>query len=212
MKAVIYARVSSNNGRQDTERQVLDLTDYAEKHGIEIVTKPFQDYQSGITPNKDRTFLKLCLNYCADKSHGVDCILMSEVSRLGRDPWEMIELVKFFHDNGINVFFLRENLYMYEADGKENPLFSMLFAMFSKFAETERTAIKERLDSGYRKFREQGGKVGRKKGSEIPKEAKEDKYKNVLKELRAGTSVRRTAKLTDVSVSTVQRLKKEFGI
>lgn len=37
---------------------------------------------------------------------------------------------------------MRENLFMYNQDGTENPLFSMLFAMFSKFAENERSAIK----------------------------------------------------------------------
>lgn len=211
MKAVIYARVSSS-GRRDTERQAEDLTAYAESHGIEIVTAPFQDYQSGITPNKDRTFLKRCLDYCADRSHGVDCILMSEVSRLGRDPWEMIELVKFFHDNGINVFFLREDLYMYEADGKENPLFSMLFAMFGKFAGTERTDVRERLQSGYRKFRDAGGKVGRKKGCVKSREEKESEYARVLRQLRSGMSIRKTAKLCGVSLSTVMRLKKEFGL
>ena len=41
-------------------------------------------------------------------------------------------------------------------------------------------------------------------------EAKKEEYKKVLKELKSGTSVRKTAKLCDVSVSTVQRLKKEF--
>ena len=43
-------------------------------------------------------------------------------------------------------------------------------------------------------------------------ESKKEEYKKVLKELRSGTSVRKTAKLCDVSVSTVQRLKKEFGL
>jgi len=36
--------------------------------------------------------------------------------------------------------------------------------------------------------------------------------KYCLKELKNGTSVRKTAKLCDVSISTVQRLKKEFSI
>lgn len=124
----------------------------------------------------------------------------------------MIELVKFFHDHHLNVYFMRENLFMYNEDGTENALFSMLFAMFSKFAENERTAIKERLQSGYNNYRAKGGKVGRKTGSTKTTEQLEQEYKQVLKELKRGTSIARTAKLCDVSTATVARLKKRFAI
>ena len=209
MIAVIYARVSSNSGRQDTERQVNELSAYARNNNIEVA-KVFQDYVSGATPNVQRWVLQNCLKYCTEENTKVSCILMSEVSRLGRDTWEMIELVKFFHDHHLNVYFMRENLFMYNQDGTENPLFSMLFAMFSKFAENERSAIKERLQSGYQNFRSKGGKVGRKPGSKKTIEQLEQEYKNVLKELRRGTSIARTAKLCDVSTATVARLKKKL--
>ena len=211
MIAVIYARVSSTSGRQDTERQVNELSAYARNNNIEVA-KVFQDYVSGATPNVQRWVLQNCLKYCTEENTKVSCILMSEVSRLGRDTWEMIELVKFFHDHHLNVYFMRENLFMYNQDGTENPLFSMLFAMFSKFAENERSAIKERLQSGYQNFRSKGGKVGRKPGSKKTIEQLEQEYKNVLKELRRGTSIARTAKLCDVSTATVARLKKIFKI
>ena len=211
MIAVIYARVSSTSGRQDTERQVNELCTYAKNNNIEVV-KYYQDFISGATPNSNRWVLQDCLKYCTEENNKVDCILMSEVSRLGRDTWEMIELVKFFHDHHLNVYFMRENLYMYNPNGTENPLFSMLFAMFSKFAENERTAIKERLQSGYKNYRAKGGKVGRKPGSEKTTEKLEEEYSHVLKELRRGTSISRTAKLCDVSTATVARLKKKFEI
>ena len=111
MIAVIYARVSSNSGRQDTERQVNELSAYARNNNIEVA-KVFQDYVSGATPNVQRWVLQNCLKYCTEENTKVSCILMSEVSRLGRDTWEMIELVKFFHDHHLNVYFMRENLFM----------------------------------------------------------------------------------------------------
>lgn len=211
MIAVIYARVSSTSGRQDTERQVSELNAYAKNHNIEVV-KIYQDFISGATPNSDRWVLQDCLKYCTEEKTKVNCVLMSEVSRLGRDTWEMFELIKFFHDHHLNVYFMRENLFMYNEDGTENALFSMLFAMFSKFAENERTAIKERLKSGYDNFRAKGGKVGRKTGSKKTIEQLEQEYKQVLKELRRGTSIARTAKLCDVSTATVARLKQKFNI
>ena len=59
---------------------------------------------------------------------------------------------------------------------------------------------------------EKGGKLGRKEGSIKSKEQKAEEYKQVIKELKRGTSVRKTAKLCDVSISTVQRIKAEFGL
>ena len=99
---------------------------------------------------------------------------------------------------------------MYNQDGTEDPLFSMLFAMFSKFAENERCAIKERLQSGYQNFQSKGGKVGRKPESKKTIEQLKQEYKNVLKELRRGTSIAIAAKLCDVSTATVARLKKKL--
>lgn len=211
MRAVIYARVSSDNGRQDTARQVEDLTNFACINDIEIV-KVFQDFQSGGTLNRDRIFLKQCLDFCESKDNDIDVVMMTEVSRLGRDKWEMLELAKFFHDHQINVYFLTENFSLYEPDGSENDIFPLIFSLHAAYAERERKNIKQRLDSGYAKYRDAGGKVGRKPGSKKTKERLQDEYKQVLKELRRGTSIARTAKLCDTSTATVARLKKTFGI
>ena len=70
--------------------------------------------------------------------------------------------------------------------------------------------IKFRLNSGLRRYKENGGKVGRKVGSVKSRERKQEEYGKVIRSLRAGKSVRDTAKICEVSVSTVQRVKKEF--
>lgn len=56
MIAVIYTRVSSKQQRQDTERQVNELTEYAKRNDIDVM-KSFQDFQSGATPNGERWML-----------------------------------------------------------------------------------------------------------------------------------------------------------
>lgn len=211
MRVVIYARVSSDNGRQDTERQVADLTYFADINDMEIV-EVFPDFQSGGTLNKNRIFLKKCLDFCTDKKNEIDMVLMSEVSRLGRDKWEMLELAKFFHDNKLNVYFVEENFALYEPDGTENDIFPLIFALHASFAERERKNIKQRLDSGYKQYRAKGGKVGRKKGSTKTKEQLQEEYKEVIKLLKKGTTIKNVAKLTGTSTATIARLKKTFGI
>ena len=61
-KAVIYARVSSSNDRQDTTRQIEDLRKYAVSQNIEIVNV-FQEHISGAKKNEERQVLTDCLNY-----------------------------------------------------------------------------------------------------------------------------------------------------
>ena len=62
------------------------------------------------------------------------------------------------------------------------------------------------------KLKAKGVKMGRKVGSIKSKEQKTNEYSNVIKHLKKGQSIRNTAKLCGVSVSTVQRVKKEFGL
>ena len=84
MKAVIYSRVSSTNDRQSTERQVVDLTSYAQQNSITI-EKVYEEHVSGAKKNMDRPVLCDCLVYC-QKKH-IDILLISELSRLGRNVY-----------------------------------------------------------------------------------------------------------------------------
>lgn len=89
---------------------------------------------------------------------------------------------------------------------------NIFISVLGTCAEMERENIKFRLNSGRAKYIADGGKLGRKEGYRKPREQKESEYKEVIRELKRGTSIRRTAKLCDVSVSTVQRIKAEFGL
>lgn len=209
MNAVIYARVSSTNDRQSTDRQVLDLNAYASKNDINVI-KIFEEHISGAKQNEERPILCECLDYCIE--YKIDTLLISELSRLGRNVDEVLANVKRCKDNELNIYFQKENLSIFQADGTKNPFLNIFISVLGTCAEMERENIKFRLNSGRAKYIADGGKLGRKEGYRKPKEQKEVEYKEVIKELKKGTSVRRTAKLCDVSVSTVQRIKAEFNL
>lgn len=209
MKAVIYARVSSVGDRQSTERQVLDLQKYANNNSIDVV-KVFEEHVSGAKRNEERPVLCECLNYCVENK--IDVLLISELSRLGRNVDEVLANVRFCKDNNLNIFFQKEGLSIFQPDGTKNPFLNIFISVLGTCAEMERENIKFRLTSGRNKYIAEGGKLGRKEGYRKPQEQKAEEYKNVLRELKKGTSIRRTAKLCDVSPSTVQRLKAEFAI
>lgn len=207
MKAVIYARVSSTTDRQNTERQIADLTKYAEYKGMEI-SKVFEEKISGAKKNSERPVFVETISFC--KTNKIDILLVSELSRLGRNAFEVLETVKQFVDEGINLYMQKEQFTLLDEEGKPSIFAPIMIATLSTCAQLERENIKFRLNSGRQLYIEKGGKLGRKEGSTKSKEQKAEEYKQVLKELKRGTSIRKTAKLCDVSVSTVQRLKAEF--
>lgn len=207
--AVIYARVSSTNDRQSTDRQVADLTTYAHRNGYEVAGI-YTEHISGATKNENRPELCRCLDFCLDNK--IDTLLISELSRLGRNVDEVLANVKRCKDNDLNIYFQKENLSIFQADGSKNPFLNIFISVLGTCAEMERENIKFRLNSGRAQYVANGGKLGRKEGSIKSADQKQEEYKGVIRELKRGTSIRRTAKLHDVSVSTVQRLKKEFAL
>lgn len=163
-KAIIYARVSSLNDRQDTSRQVNDLQSYAERHGY-IVVESFCEHISGAAKNKERAALQDALRYA--KESNIRTLLVSELSRIGRNSWEVLETIKCCVDAQLNIIFQKESLSLFNEDGNENPFLPVMVACLSMSAQLERENIKFRLQSGYNQFRATGGKVGRKEGKKL---------------------------------------------
>ena len=213
--AVIYARVSSTGDRQSTERQVIDLTDYANRNGITIC-KTFEEHISGAKRNEERAVLSECIEYAI--SNRVDVILFSELSRCGRAVWEVLDTIRTLKDNGINAYFQKEGLSLFSEDGRENIYLAIMISVLSSASQIERENLIFRLKSGRKVYVDKNlaatGKsgLGRKVGYRKPIEKKKEEYKEVLKLLKACYPIRKVAKLTDVSESTVKRLKREFCI
>ena len=207
--AVIYARVSSVGDRQSTERQVADLVDYSTKNGL-LVEQVFEEHISGAKRNDERAVLKECIDYAI--TNRVDVVLFSELSRCGRAVWEVLETIKTLKDNNINAYFQKEGLSLFSADGKENPYLAVMVSVLGVCSQLERESISYRLNSGRKLAIEKGVKMGRKVGSVKSMEQKEAEYAKVIRSLKQGKSVRDTAAICSVSVSTVQRVKKEFQI
>ncbi|MBQ5923882.1 MAG: recombinase family protein [Alistipes sp.] len=208
-RAVIYARVSSTGERQSTSRQVADLTNYASLNGLEVV-EVYEEHISGAKRNEERAVLTECIDYAIANS--VDVVLFSELSRCGRAVWEVLDTIRTLKDNGINAYFQKEGLSLFGADSKENPYLAVMVSVLGVCAQMERENITYRLNSGRAKYIADGGKLGRKVGSVKSKERKQEEYSKVIRSLKAGKSIRDTAAICSVSISTVQRVKKEFAI
>ena len=207
--AVIYARVSSVGDRQNTDRQVSDLLDYVKYQNLEL-SKIYEEHISGAKKNTERPILQQAIEYC--KTEGVAILLVSELSRLGRNAFEVLATVKDLIDSGINLYMQKEQLTLLDKDGKPTMFAPIMIATLSTCAQLERDNIRFRLNSGRKLYIERGGKLGRKVGSIKTTEQKREEHKDILSYLKRGYSVRNVAKLTNKGISTVQRIKTEFSL
>ena len=182
---------------------------YADYANLKVV-KVFEEHLSGGKKNYERPILNEAIEFC--KQEKISFCLVNSLDRIGRNAFEVLATVKELIDNGINLYMQKEQFTLLDDDGKPTMFAPIMCATLSTCAQLERDSIKFRLNSGRAQYIRNGGKLGRKKGSVKTTEQKECQYKEVLAFLRKGYSVRITAKLTNVSTSTVQRLKTEFSI
>ena len=207
--AVIYSRVSSQGDRQDTARQVRDLELLAKQRNMKVA-KIYEEHISGAKKTQERPILRECLEYCF--TNDVEILLISELSRLGRNVDDVLANVRLCKEKHLNVYFQKEQLSIFNDDGKEHPFLTIFIAVLGTCAEMERDNIKFRLNSGKAQYMAKGGKVGRKEGYRKSDEELQEQYAGVIKQLRKGYPVRMIAKSEGVGISTVQRIKKKFKI
>ena len=210
--AIIWARTSSSGAleaRQSTTRQVEDLQDFASRNHYQV-EKVFEEHISGATKLAYRAVLTSAITYA--KENHIHTILTTELSRIGRSD-DVLYIVKECKDAGINIYFQKENLNIFQEDGKPNPFLNIFISCLQFSASAELEAIKMRLNSGREKWLRDGGRPGKPRGSGVKSKAQlATEYKSIIRNLRSGQSVRNTAKITGFSQSTVQRIKKTFGL
>lgn len=205
--AVIYARVSSANDRQDTTRQIEDLKRFANSQNIEVISI-FEEHISGAKKNEERQVLTDCLQFCIKKN--VDYLLLSELSRLGRSTLQVLKSLDMLHESKVSVYIQNLGLYTLQPNGEVNPIASIMVTVLAEMANIERSNITYRLNSGRANYIAKGGKLGRKQGSIKTDNKKKEEYKDTIALLKKGYSIRNIAKLQGIGISTVQRIKNQF--
>ncbi len=207
MDVVILTRVSKES--QSYQRQIVDLRAYAERMNYKVVGE-FNEKISGATKNEDRLALTQLFEFT--DTHKPSRILVWELSRLGRNTLEVLKALDIFHSKGISLYVLNYNIETLNADGTINPMAQMMCTMLAEFSRAERSAIQQRLTSGYKKHRAAGGRVGRIKGVVMESSLLLEKHKETVKFLKKGRSIRETALLVKQSTRTVQKVKRAMVV
>jgi len=189
-RAAIYVRVSTRD--QSTGSQAGQLSRIAIHAGWRIV-EVYRDVGiSGAKGRDQRPAFDQMLKD-ATRRH-FDLLMAWSVDRLGRSLQDLVATLADLQAAGIDLY-LRE-----QAIDTTTPSGRALFQMLGVFAEFERSMIRARVQAGIDRARIAGKRLGRPRLDAGRADA-------VRASLANGVSIRGTAKLHHVGVSTVQRLK-----
>ena len=201
MDVVIFGRVSTLI--QDYDRQINELTAICTQRGW-LVRSVFTEKISGAKKNAERKELSRMIDYI--KAHHIDKVLVTELSRLGRDTLQVLQVIETLNDMKVSLYIQNYNIETLNEDGKVNAMSQFLITILAEIARMERKTIRERMNSGYKNFREQGGVVGRKQGYTKSEDQMKQQYSQEIKLLRKGLSLREVSKLTGHSINTIRKV------
>ena len=198
----IYARVSTQG--QDYERQLVELREYAERMNYEVV-REFCEKISGAKTIAERQALTDLLDFAA--TNHIDKVLVYECSRISRRAIDFLQVIEQLTQMKVSVYILQNGLETLMADGSVNPIAQLVLGIIGQFNSMERSLIRSRMSSGYKVYRANGGKVGRKEGYRKSEEAMRTQYSKEMSLLRKGISLRNVQSITGTSVNTLRKLR-----
>lgn len=152
MKVIGYIRVSSD--KQDAQKQEHLLLKYAQQQQMQI-----DDFINIEISSRKNTKARRIDELLA-RLHQGDVLLVAELSRLGRNMFEVINIINQLGENGVRLVFVRQ-----PELSTTGPHGKLLLAIYSYFAETERDFISVRTQQGLAAARASGKQLGRPKGS-----------------------------------------------
>ncbi|MEM4976760.1 MAG: recombinase family protein [Desulfurococcaceae archaeon] len=172
-RALGYARVSLES--ENVENQVLEIERFAESQGLELV-EVFKDIGvSGSKPALEREGFKRLLE--ASKLLDIKTIVVYDLTRLGRDLFDLVNTYRMLLEQGYTVLFVKHpELNAKPGSPVSEALRRALLTMLGIVSELERAFIIERTRAGLERARKEGKHLGRK-----PVEIPVDKVKEYLK-------------------------------
>ncbi|MGJ0286928.1 recombinase family protein [Aliarcobacter cryaerophilus] len=184
-KYYAYIRVSTD--KQTLENQKHKILEFAFNKKIQIEDFIEVEVSSKKTQKErliDDLFLKLEIN---------DTLVVTELSRLGRNMLEILNLIEKFNSKNIKLIFINQP----ELSTDNSALSNLLISIYGYFAQTEREIISERTKQGLAVARVKGKILGRQKGQIV--KSMYDEHKEKIEELyKLGLSVQKIVKYIGV--------------
>ena len=142
-----YARCSTNESKQDIDRQVREL----KQAGAEDI---FLEYEHGDAA------VKCQLSSLLERAQEGDTIITLEVSRLARSTKQLCEIIEIIKAKHLRLVIVG-SITVDCSNGEIDPMTNAFIQMSGVFAELELRIIRERVRSGMANAKAKGAKIGR---------------------------------------------------
>ena len=184
-----YARCSTNETKQDIDRQVREL----KAAGAE---KVYLEYEHGDAAVKQQ------LSDLLETAAAGDEILTLEVSRLARSTKQLCEIIEMVKDKRLKLSIVG-SITVDCRNGQIDPMTNAFIQMSGVFAELELRIIRERVRSGLANAKAKGVKIGR------PQATKDDIpaifYKHYPAFVQGNLNISEFARVCDLSRTTIYK-------
>jgi DNA invertase Pin-like site-specific DNA recombinase len=166
-----YIRISTEQQSLDNQRH--KILEYAQQH--KMIIDEFIEIEISSKKNQKSRLIDELFN----KLSSGDTFISTELSRLGRNMLEILNLIERFNQANIKLIFTNQP----ELSTNQNKaLLGLILAIYGYFAQTEREIISERTKQGLAIARAKGKVLGRPKGAKN-KIRLLDPYKEEIKKL-----------------------------
>ena len=142
-----YARCSTNEDRQDIDRQTREL----KKHGAE---KVWLEYEHGDAASKEQQALML------ETARPGDTIVTLEVSRLARSTKQLCEIIDIIREKRLRLVIVG-SITLDCRNGNPDPMTEAFLQIAGVFSQLELSMIRSRVRSGVENARAKGKRLGR---------------------------------------------------
>ena len=182
-KSKIYSYIRVSTNLQSVEVQRDEINRYCGLNNISI------DESIEIEISSRKNIRKRRIEELLDNLHSDDILIVTELSRLGRNTGEVIMLIDSFIQKGIEVRILKQNLFIKNHD----PMNKMIITILSMFSEFERDIISQRTKESLQNLKDRGIKLGKPKGT-IQKSIYDDDQEKIIELLTLGLSFKKVVK------------------
>lgn len=177
-----YIRVSTD--KQDNQKQKHLILEHAHLNNLKI--DEFVEVE--ISSGKSEKLRKI--DELKDRLKKDDTLIVAELSRLGRNMMDVMNLIQELSDTGVKFIFIRQP----ELSTFNSAHNKLLLAIYSYFAESEREFISMRTKQGLAAAKASGKKLGRRPGQKV--KSKYDPYLEKIREML----------LKDVSITSIHKI------
>lgn len=197
---MIYAYIRVSTEKQYVDNQFIEITDFAKRENLKI-DKYISEEVSGTRNYNDRSLGKIL-----KKCRKGDILICSEISRLGRSLFIIMDVLSICLNKGTMVWTIKEHYRL--GEDISSKVLAFAFALSS---EIERKLISDRTKEGLKRVRMQGKKLGRPLGSKNKHYKLENKKDVILKAIYEGTKRKIIAKKLNVHPNTLSKFVKNIN-